>query len=207
MSGRTPRALADQLTSSRHVTGTLSGFEEAGGPTVIRAQSANLDAAGLSSVRALMAAAFGGGFSDDDWANALGGTHFMVREGGTVIAHASVVERRLEIGEHSVRAGYVEAVATIPGRRRQGLGAAIMQAIGLHIKRSYEIGALSTSAHRFYERLGWERWQGQSFVRTEFGRVRTQDEDDGIMVLKTRTTPAVRVEDAITCEWRPGDVW
>jgi aminoglycoside 2'-N-acetyltransferase I len=154
-----------------------------------------------------MAAAFGGRFSDDDWANALGGIHFLAREASTVIAHAAVVERRLEIGEHSVRAGYVEAVATIPGRQSQGLGTAIMQAVRLHIQRSYEIGALSTSAHRFYERLGWERWQGPTFVRADPGLVRTEDEDDGIMVLKTPTAPPLQVGDVITCEWRPGDVW
>jgi aminoglycoside 2'-N-acetyltransferase I len=181
--------------------------DHGGGPTVIGRQSADLDADSLLSIRALMAAAFGAGFSGDDWAHALGGTHFMVREGSRVVAHASVVGRRLEIAEHSVRAGYVEAVATIPGRQRQGLGTAVMRAVGLHIQRSYEIGALSTSAHRFYERVGWERWQGPTFVRADSSLVRTEDEDDGVMVLKTPTTPPVQVGDAIICEWRPGDVW
>jgi hypothetical protein len=45
-------------------------------------------------------------------------------------------------------------------------------------------------------------------VRTAGGLVRTPDEDDGIMVLRTRRTPAdLDVAGPISCDWRAGDAW
>jgi aminoglycoside 2'-N-acetyltransferase I len=176
-------------------------------PTIRRATTDELDPACLSSIKTLMAAAFGGRFSDNDWAHSLGGMHFLIQADSTVIAHASVIERLLRIGDRSARAGYVEAVATLPDCQKQGLGTVVMLAVGLHIREVYEIGALSTSSHSFYEKLSWERWQGPTFCRTDSGVIRTEEEDDGIMVLQTASLPGVQVGDAITCEWRPGDVW
>jgi hypothetical protein len=62
-------------------------------------------------------------------------------------------------------------------------------------------------ADRFYERLGWERWQGPTFVRRGEALVRTEEEDDGIMVL--RPGPGVRIDlrASISCEARAGDDW
>ena len=37
----------------------------------------------------------------------------------------------------------------------------------------YELGALGTGAHHFYERLGWQVWRGPLFVRTDDGDRRT----------------------------------
>ena len=59
--------------------------------------------------------------------------------------------------------------------------------------------------HHFYERLGWQRWLGPTYVRRSDGVVRTPDEDDGVMVLVTAT--AVDLTAPITCEERPGDDW
>ena len=49
--------------------------------------------------------------------SALGGTHVLLEVGGAIVSHASVVERILESGEHPMRTGYVEAVATRPSSR------------------------------------------------------------------------------------------
>jgi hypothetical protein len=35
----------------------------------------------------------------------------------------------------------------------------------------------------------------------------TPDEDGYILVLRTSSSPPLRLIDPITCEWRPGDVW
>ncbi len=69
------------------------------------------------------------------------------------------------------------------------------------------MGALSTSKQRFYERLGWERWLGPTFVRRGGGVVRTPDEDDGIMVLRFGASREVDRTAAISCEARSGDDW
>jgi hypothetical protein len=76
-----------------------------------------------------------------------------------------------------------------------------------HITAEYEIGALGTGEQAFYERLGWERWQGPTFERTVDGDVRTPGEDDGVMILRVATSPALTLRERLSCEWRPGDSW
>jgi aminoglycoside 2'-N-acetyltransferase I len=39
------------------------------------------------------------------------------------------------------------------------------------------------------------------------GPERTEDDDGGIRVLPTPGTPELDLSGAITCDWRPGDVW
>jgi hypothetical protein len=44
-------------------------------------------------------------------------------------------------------------------------------------------------------------------VRTDDGRVRTEDEDDGIMILRTPRTPPLHGTEALSCDSRAGDAW
>ncbi len=76
------------------------------------------------------------------------------------------------------------------------------------IRAGFELGALGTGRHSFYERLGWERWQGPTFVRTAEGDVRrTEEDDDGVMVLRTGPTADLDLTGPLACEERPGDDW
>jgi aminoglycoside 2'-N-acetyltransferase I len=162
------------------------------------------------AIRELLWAAFDSdedGFSEDDWQHALGGRHFVVEDEGEIVAHAAVVERRIEVGGRPLRAGYVEAVATARERQGRGHGTRVMEAAGDHIRDGFEIGVLGTGSHGFYERLGWTTWRGPSFVRTSDGLVATPDDDGYLMVLRTPSTPPLAALDPIVCEWRPGDVW
>lgn len=161
----------------------------------------------LGEVRALLDEAFGAGFSEDDWANCLGGTHVVLLDGGTVVTHAAVVPRTLEVGGRPLRTGYVEGVATLPGREGAGSGTLVMTEVGTLIREAFEVGALSTGRHRFYERLGWERWQGPTAARTPSGVIRTEEEDDGVMVLRFGPSAALDLGAPITCDARPGDAW
>jgi aminoglycoside 2'-N-acetyltransferase I len=161
----------------------------------------------LEAIRALCDDAFHGEFSDDDWDHSLGGVHALVSQGDLLVAHASVVPRVLEIGERSLDAGYVEAVATAPSMHGRGIGSQAMTKIGEVIRAQYEIGGLSTDRHSFYERLGWERWRGPSYVRRGSDTTRTPDEDDGIMVLRFGPSAGVDLTDSIVCEARSGDDW
>ena len=161
----------------------------------------------LPQVRALLDDAFGAAFSDDDWAHCLGGTHVVLLDGVTVLAHASVVARTLEIGSRPLRTGYVEGVATRPGREGAGFGTLVMAEVGSLIREGFDLGALSTGRHRFYERLGWERWQGPTAARTPSGVARTEEEDDGVMVLRFGPSAAVDLRSPITCDARAGDAW
>jgi aminoglycoside 2'-N-acetyltransferase I len=146
-------------------------------------------------------------FSEDDWQHALGGVHFVLDVEGEILAHAAVVERELHVGERPLRTGYVEAVATSPARQRKGYGSAVMRPASEYIRDRFEFGALGTSSHGFYERLGWETWRGPTYARTPTGLQRTADEDGYIMVLRTPQSPPLVLTDPISCDWRPGDVW
>ena len=176
-------------------------------PTVETALTDSLPTDVLADLRDLLDAAFGGEFSADDWRHALGGRHVIVRDGGVIVAHAAVVERELDVGGQRFRSGYVEGVATAPARQGQGFGTAAMRAAAGVIREQFEIGALSTGEHHFYERLGWRRWRGPTFVRDGDALLRTEDEDDGVMVLSFGPSADIHLTAAITCEARAGDDW
>jgi aminoglycoside 2'-N-acetyltransferase I len=161
----------------------------------------------LAHIRRLLVEAFEGEFSDDDWAHTVGGWHAVVVEADDVVAHAAVVPRLLEVAGTPLRTGYVEGVATLPARQRFRLGSLVMTEATKRILGDFELGALSTGRHAFYERLGWERWLGPTFVRRGAELVRTEDEDDGVMVLRFGASRGVDLTASITCEARSGDDW
>jgi aminoglycoside 2'-N-acetyltransferase I len=166
-----------------------------------------LDPATRHALRAMLDVAYDGDFSDDDWQHALGGTHVWLENADGIVSHGAVVPRRFTCDGHPLRVGYVEAVATVAALRRRGHGTAVMRAIGGLVLAGYELGALSTGSHAFYAALGWERWSGQSWVSAPDGRVRTPDDDDGLMVLRTPHSPPLDFAGPIVADWRAGDVW
>jgi aminoglycoside 2'-N-acetyltransferase I len=176
--------------------------------SIRRATSPELSATDLAQLLDLFGASWpDGGFAPEDVDHAMGGLHWIAEARGRIVAHASVVPRTLEADGIPLATGYVEAVATHTGWRRRGIASRLMAAADAHIVEAYALGALSTSIPTMYERLGWERWRGPTFVRTPDGPFRTADEDPGIMILRTPRTPQVRGDEALSCEWRPGDVW
>lgn len=180
-------------------------------PRLRRVPTDDLTKAEVRAIRELLAAAFGTDdeerFSEEDWEHAIGGTHFVLGIDGEVVAHASVVERELHVSGRPLRTGYVEAVATAPEQQRAGLGSLVMRDVGSYIQDRFELGALGTGRDLFYQRLGWETWQGASSVRTPTGTRPTPDEDGYILVLRTPSSPPLDLSAEISCEWRPGDVW
>jgi aminoglycoside 2'-N-acetyltransferase I len=101
----------------------------------------------------------------------------------------------------------VEAVATRPDRRLRGRATLVMREAGRIIEQGYQLGALSTARRGFYERFGWVHWQGPTFVASALGPVRTPDDDDSVMVLRTPATGDLDLSAPLTCDWRQGDVW
>jgi aminoglycoside 2'-N-acetyltransferase I len=179
-------------------------------PVVRRVPTEALSESEVVQLRELLWAAFPAGdegFTEDDWQHALGGQHFVLEVEGSIVSHASVVERELRIADRPLRTGYVEAVGTAPERQRQGLGSVVMHEATAYIREAFELGALATGEHGFYERLGWRTWQGPTFVRTPSGPRPTPDGDGFIMILLTETSPPIDLRAPISCDWRPGDVW
>lgn len=177
------------------------------GPRVRVALTADLEKDELCAIRGLLSEAFGNSFAGEDWEHCLGGWHVIADVDGLVVSHAAVVRRDLLVGDVAMSSGYVEGVATAPAHQGLGFGSAVMAVADELVLASFELGALSTSAHRFYERLGWKRWRGPSFVLRADGPERTPDEDDGLMVLLTPKLRDLDLTAALTCYERPGDDW
>jgi aminoglycoside 2'-N-acetyltransferase I len=165
----------------------------------------------VSSIRALLWAAFGDkpdeAMTEGDWQHALRGTHFLLELDTEIVAYASVAERQLEVGSRQLRTGYVEAVATAVPHQRRGLGSLLMTAVNAYIREGFELGALGTGRHHFYERLGWITWKGPTLVRTPEGPRRTPDEDGSVLVMFTPASPELDPAASISCDWRSGDAW
>ena len=180
-------------------------------PRLRRAATADLSTDDVAVIRSLLVQAFGSdedeAFTDEDWDHARGGVHYVLEVEDRIVAHASVVERVLHLADRPLRTGYVEAVAVRPDRQGQGFGSLVMADVTSDVRDRFELGALGTGRQPFYERLGWSTWTGPSFVRAPEGLRRTSDDDGFIMVLPTPSSPALDLTAAISCDWRPGDVW
>lgn len=161
----------------------------------------------LAAIRRLVDAAFGSEFAETDWEHALGGWHVVAVAKGTVVSHAAVVPRHLWFGHRELAAGYLEAVATDPAVQGHGIGSRVMDQAATLLRREFQVGALATGRPSFYERLGWERWQGPSSVWRGDERLPTPEDDGGLMVLRFGFGDDLVLTEAMTCEPRPGDDW
>jgi aminoglycoside 2'-N-acetyltransferase I len=170
------------------------------------AHTAELDPAALEAARALLYAVFDD-MTEADWEHSLGGMHALAWDGPVLVGHASVVQRRLLHQGRALRTGYVEGVAVRAGRRRQGLGDAMMAALEDIARKAYDVAALGATdeAVPFYRARGWTRWLGPTSALTPAGLRRTEDDDGGVYVLPFGTPLDLRGE--LTCDWRDGDVW
>jgi GNAT superfamily N-acetyltransferase len=185
------------------------------GPTsdgrIVVAHTDELGPARFAALDALCTAAFEIPFAPV-WERVGPGIHVIAEVGGRPVAHAMVVDRRLFIGPDgggSLDAGYVENVATDPGARGHGHASLVMREIGRLVRDEYVLGALATTRHGFYRRLGWESRGGPTWVVMPDGeRVRSPEADPEIMVLRTPRTPAtLELDGPIGVDWRPGRSW
>ena len=168
--------------------------------------TSSLDATRLQAIRRLLDDAFLV-FDDDAWEHCLGGMHATIWEAGEVVAHASVVQRRLFHGGQALRTGYVEAVAVRADRRRRGYGRAVMERLGEVIRGAYEVGGLGAGepAATLYRSLGWRAWEGRTWVLGPEGLARTPKDDGGVYVLPITAT--LDLAGDLACVWRVGEVW
>lgn len=175
--------------------------------TVELLHTAHVPAEVLAAVRRLLDEAFDGGFTDEDWRHSLGGLHALARVGEELVGHGAVVQRGLLHGGGALRAGYVEAVAVRADHRRQGCGAALMDALEQVVGRAYDLGGLSATDEGavLYRARGWQLWRGPTSALTPDGLRRTPDEDGSVYVLPGATP--VDPDGELTCDWRDGDLW
>jgi aminoglycoside 2'-N-acetyltransferase I len=132
-------------------------------------------------------------------------THVLGFHGGALVSHAMWVTRWLQPGNGSrLHTAYIEMVATEPGLQRRGFATAVMRRLASAIS-AYDLGALCPAETAVYARLGWVFWHGPLFIRTGERLIATPDER--IMVLRLPKTPSLELDQAMSAEWREGELW
>ncbi|WP_406399417.1 GNAT family N-acetyltransferase [Streptomyces sp. NBC_00879] len=176
--------------------------------TLRTAHTFELSSAELLQIRTLLTDAFHGNFSDDDWDHGLGGVHALVHEDGELVAHGSVIQRRVIHRGRSLRIGYVEAVAVRADRRRRGLGGLVMEMLERVIDGAYGFGALSASddGAELYRARGWRLWRGRIEALGPSGVVHLPDEEDTTYLRPAAARPLPDPSAALLFDWRDGDV-
>ncbi|MFJ2441807.1 GNAT family N-acetyltransferase [Streptomyces sp. NPDC087658] len=179
-------------------------------PPLRTAHTYELTPAELAEIRAQLEDAFEGDLGDEDWDHGLGGVHAFVRDpDGALVAHGSVIQRRVLVGGRSYRIGYVEAVAVRADRRRQGLGGRVMAALEQVIDGAYAAGALAASddGARLYRARGRQPWAARVETLGPAGVVRLPEEEGCTYLRPAAGRPLpVAPDGALVFDWRDGDV-
>lgn len=171
----------------------------------------------FQSIQALCTRAFG----EDVWCDyeyLKSALHVIGRYEGQIVCHALWTDRLLSVaGRMSLKTAYVEYVATEPSMQGQGLASQLMRFLTeyiqddiairtqLHIHEPYQLAALAPEDSNFYQRLGWELWQGNLWIRQEEKMIATPDDD--VMVYRLARTPKFAVTEDLSAEWREGEWW
>lgn len=168
--------------------------------------TADLTERELSRVRTLLDAAFAGRFDDRVWAHTLGGLHVLITHGGGLVAHGSVVQRRVLHHGRCLRVGYVEGLAVRADARRRGLGSRVMTELERIVDAGYDLGALSASGlgAPLHETRGWQRWPGLLATLSPAGLTPLPAGEGSTWV---RAAPEVLDPGhGLLFDWRDGDV-
>jgi aminoglycoside 2'-N-acetyltransferase I len=134
------------------------------------------------------------------------GAHFLGHVDGRLVAHLVVTDRSMRFGEGRwLRAGYIDAVATLPDFRRRGYASELLRAAIEIGRRRYDLFALATSIPQLYSGCGFAKWRGRQFVENQdcAGVVATEEQGN-LMVLPFGN--AVPEDDTlpVVANWRPG---
>ena len=168
-------------------------------------ETRTLDEARRNDILTLCRAAYGEDL--DGYLENIGpGVHLLGHVDGVLVSHAMFVERWLQraTGE-LIRTAYVELVATRPDAQRRGYATALMRNLASEIT-AFDIGGLSPTDEAIYARVGWQTWRGPLLVRN--GTSVVASEDEALMILRLPRTPAdLSLDEPISIEWRPGEIW
>lgn len=134
------------------------------------------------------------------------GEHLLGWAGDTLVTHLMWVDRTLmHPALPPLHTAYIEQVATAPSHQRRGYATQLLERLPA-LLRDYDLAALSPATEGLYLRLGWEYWEGPLSHRN--GGLLESDPEERIMVLALPRTPSeLRRQEALSIEWRPGDVW
>ena len=125
---------------------------------------------------------------------------------GVLASHAVVTTRWVQPSGHPpLRTAFVDAVATDPARQHIGLATEVMRRLGREID-DFTLCCLQTDRRGFYERVGWELWRGPLAGRRD-GELVPTPHQQGVMVLRLASTPALDTDGQLSIEWQPDRFW
>ena len=134
------------------------------------------------------------------------GLHFIAYFDEQIVSHAVVTTRWVQPERRpTLRAAYVDTVATLPAYQRRGYGRAVMRELAANIS-TYDIACLKTVRTAFFEQLGWERWRGPRAGRSGPEMIPTPDQQN-IMILRLVRTPPLDLDRSLTIETQAGRIW
>lgn len=135
-------------------------------------------------------------------------THILAYYDGLLVSHALWVTRYLQAGTVPLmRTAYVEMLATDHAYRGRGFAAAIMRQIVDEVQ-GYDLAALSPFSSEYYQRLGWELWQGPLWIRMGDTLLASPPEDaEEVMIYRLPGTPTLDLTSSLSVEWRAGELW
>jgi aminoglycoside 2'-N-acetyltransferase I len=134
-------------------------------------------------------------------------THILGRYRRKLVSHVLWITRWLQIGASPIlRTAYIEALATDLDHRNRGFASEVMRKVVEEIQ-DFDIAALSTGSHGFYERLGWRIWEGPLYTRKEKDLIAMPEEQGCVMVFCLPKTPPCNLNDSLSIEWRELEPW
>ncbi len=87
--------------------------------------------------------------------------HFIAMASGYAASHVAMFAQHFQFNGIGASAGYIEDVATDPLHLGEGLASAAMRAAESHGRElELDVLGLATGIQPFYERLGWNTWEG-----------------------------------------------
>jgi aminoglycoside 2'-N-acetyltransferase I len=134
-------------------------------------------------------------------------THVLGRHQGKIVSHVLWITRWLQIWNGPLlKTAYIEGMATDLQYRNRGFASQLMQRAVAEVQ-DYDIAALSTGSHGFYERLGWRRWEGPLYTRKEKELIAMPEERGCVMVHSLPKTPLLDFTAPLSVEWREIEPW
>jgi len=129
-------------------------------------------------------------------------THVLGLLNGQLVSYVLWITRWLQIENGPLlRTAYIEGMATELSHRHKGFASQLMARVEQEIQ-DYDIAALATGSHGFYQRLGWRLWEGPLYTRKDNELIAMPEERGCVMVLTLPKTPPLDFTAPLSIEWR-----
>jgi len=133
------------------------------------------------------------------------GLHLLGRRDGRLVTHLVLTDRRLRFGQGPWRrAAYIDAVATLPDCRGEGLAGLLLEKASALCGTSHDLFALCASRENLYRRHGFATWRGPLFLENEDASGTGEVHLEEILMLRPARESLPEAGAALTANWRPG---